>query len=138
MNEQFIRARYPHIRASEAAIWSRFLGTTELGFERVTYDLHLGEGVLVTEGEPEWLRRLKLATSRRRVDAVAETAEDIWIFEVKERVGLSALGQLLAYFDLYVEEYRPYKAVFLAAIGPRMEPDIRATFELHAVNIFLV
>ena len=138
MNERFIRARYPHMRASEAAVWSQFLSQCEFPFLSVVYDLHLGEGVPSVVGEPEWLTRLKLAVSRRRVDAVAETSVDIWIFEVKERIGLSALGQLLTYFDLYVATYPVSKSVMLGAIGHRIEPDIRDTFELHAVNIFLV
>ena len=138
MNEKFVRARYPHMRASESEVWRAFLQQTELELTAVTYDLHLGIGIPPIPGESPGITRLKEAVTRKRVDAVAETAEDIWIMEIKERIGLSTLGQLLTYFDLYTQEYPQEKAVMLGAIGWRIEPDIQETFEMHAVNIFLV
>ena len=122
----------------EAQIWTDFLKTFEIPFLRIEYDVHLGEGIPPKPGEPEWLVRLKRAITRKRVDAIAETEEDIWIFEVKPRIGMSALGQLLTYYELYMEEYSPEKPIMLAAVGRRKEPDIDGAFELYAVNIFLV
>ena len=136
--QAWIRTYYPHMLADEARIWTKFLQTTNLEFQKITYDVHLGQGTLPLPGEPEFMKILRLAVTRKRVDAVAETAEDIWIFEVKPRIGMSALGQLVNYFELYQSEYRPTKAVMLAAIGEREAPDIRAAFDLYAVNIILV
>lgn len=124
--------------ADEARIWTKFLETTELKFEKVTYDLHLGTGAPAIPGEPEFMKALKSAVTRKRVDAVGETADAIWIFEIKPRVGMSALGQLINYFELYQQEYRPVKPVRLAAIGEREAPDIRATYALYGVDIILV
>ncbi len=126
------------MKVYEAEIWTRFLRQTELEFLDITYDLHLGKGVPWLPVEPEYMKRLKLAVTRKRVDAVAETADDVWIFEVKPRIGLSALGQLLAYFELYQREYGADQSIMLGAVGYDIEPDIQETFELHAVNTFLV
>jgi hypothetical protein len=134
----WIRTHYPHMLADEARIWTKFLETTELKFERVIYDLHLGAGMAAAPGEPEFMKVLKSAVTRKRVDAVGETADTIWIFEIKPRVGMSALGQLINYFELYQQEYRPIKPVKLAAIGEREAPDIRATYGLYGVDIILV
>ncbi|MBA7568671.1 hypothetical protein ES708_10405 [subsurface metagenome] len=136
--ERWIRPRYLHMLADEARIWTKFLRTTELVFDDITYDLHLGAGVLPLPGDPEYMRRLLSAVTKKRVDALGETAEDIWIFEVKPRISMSALGQLVTYFELYQEEYRPLKPIMLLAIGEREAPDIRAAFNLYAVNITLV
>ena len=122
----------------EARIWTRFLETTDLVFEEITYDVHLGLGVLPLPSDPAWMGNLLSAVTNKRVDAVGETRNDIWIFEVKPRISMSALGQLVTYFELYQAEYRPTKPVMLAAIGEREAPDIRAAFELYAVNIILV
>ena len=134
----WIRTSYPHMLADEARIWTKFLQTTELVFEKINYDVHLGQGMLPVPGEPDFMKVLKLAVTRKRVDAIAETAEDIWLFEVKPRIGMSALGQLVNYFELYQREYQPTKSVMLAAIGEREEPDIKPAFDLYAVNIILV
>ncbi len=134
----WIRAHYPHMLEDEARIWTKFLQATDLVYEDIIYDLHLGAGVLPLPGDPEYMRRLLSAVTKKRVDAVGETAEDIWIFEVKPRISMSALGQLVTYFELYQQERRPVKPVMLAAIGEREAPDIRAAFDLYAVNIILV
>lgn len=134
----WIRTSYPHMLEDEARIWTRFLETTELHFEKISYDVHLGAGVLPLPGDPVYMRHLLSAVTKKRVDAIGETREDIWIFEVKPRISMSALGQLVTYFELYQAEYRPTKAVMLAAIGERQAPDIRAAFDLYAVNIILV
>lgn len=134
----WIQTHYLHMREDEARIWKRFLEQTDLEFTRVIYDLHLGVGVLPLPADPEYMRRLLSAVTKKRVDAVGETATDIWIFEVKPRISMSALGQLVTYFELYQQELRPVKPVMLAAIGEREAPDIRAAFELYAVNIILV
>ena len=136
--QTWVRTYYPHMLPDEARIWTKFLQTTHLDFIRIDYDVHLGQGILPLPGEPDFMKDLKLAVTRKRVDAVAETAEDIWIFEVKPRIGMSALGQLINYFELYQAEYRPTKGIMLVAVGEREEPDIRAAFDLHAVNIILV
>ncbi|MBA7607070.1 hypothetical protein ES703_14222 [subsurface metagenome] len=135
---RWIRTHYPHMKSDEARIWTKFLETTALEFENIIYDLHLGMGILPVPGEPDFMKVLKLAVTRKRVDAIGETSDDIWIFEVKPRVGMSALGQLVTYFELYQEEYRPVKPVMLAAIGEREAPDIRSAFDLYAVNVILV
>ena len=136
--KEFIRTHYLHMRSDEARIWTRFLETTQLNFDLIIYDLHLGTGVLPLPTDPDYMRRLLSAVTKKRVDAVGETETDIWLFEVKPRISMSALGQLVTYFELYQQEVRPVKPVMLAAIGEREAPDIRAAFELYAVNIILV
>jgi len=136
--EEWVRTHYPHMLEDEARIWTKFLQTTELDFLNITYDLHLGNGVLPLPEDPDYMRRLLSAVTKKRVDAVGETRTDTWLFEVKPRIGMSALGQLVTYFELYQAEYRPTKAVLLAAIGEREAPDIRPAFDLYAVNIILV
>lgn len=136
--ETWTRTHYPHMRQDEARIWTKFLKQTDLEFTRVIYDLHLGTGVLPLPSDPDYMRRLLSAVTKKRVDAVGETADAIWIFEVKPRISMSALGQLETYVELYENEYSPEKPVILAAIGESEAPDIRSTFELYGVDIILV
>ena len=124
--------------SDEATIWTKFLTQTDLEFDRVVYDLHLGEGQPISTMDLPSIADLKKAITRKRVDAVAETPEAIWIFEVKPRIGMSTLGQLLSYYELYVKEFTTTKPVRLGAVGERKEPDIDDIFYLHAITIFLV
>ena len=137
-NARFAQSRYLHMRQAEGDIWTAFLRSTELDFTRVAYDLHLGQGQPVYDYDNEVTRQMKLAVTRKRMDALGETAEDIWIFEIKERLGVGALGQLLAYGDLYDKEYNPSKPVRLAAIARAFQPDIEETYSLYGISIFIV
>ena len=115
--------KYPHMSPTEEALWDRYLTWARYTFLRVTYDLHLGDSAPIDPSWPPWLVDLVKATSRLRVDVIGETDKEIIIFEVKERAGMSALGQLLAYEALYREEYptsKPIKKVVITNyLGPQ-------------------
>lgn len=122
----------------ERDIWHRFIIPRESQYIKITYDLHLGEGAPPMPGESKQTRAVRLATSVKRVDAIGETAKDITIFEVKSRAGMSALGQLLNYRQLYLKEYNPRKTVKIAIVCERLEPDILPTLRSYGIEIFIV
>ncbi len=131
-------AKYPHMMPREIPIWERFLakyGDKFLGFE---YDVHLGKGIARDPSWPDWLWKVVQATSRKRADAVGETDREIWIFEVKPRVGFSAVGQLLGYGVLLLEEWRPRKPIRLAAVCERTAPDIEPILREFGIELFIV
>ena len=130
--------RYEHMLPDERSIWHRFIVPRESNFIRIIYDLHLGEGTIPPPGASEQVKAVVAATSRKRVDAIGETPADITIFEVKQRAGMSALGQLLNYRALYLKEYNPRKPVRLAVVCERLEPDILPTFRSYGIDLFIV
>jgi len=130
--------KYPHMLPAEREIWHRFIRTREAEFLSLTYDLHLGEGIPPPPDASEQVRKVIEATSKKRVDAIGETDRDIWIFEVKERGGMSALGQLLTYRYLYMKEYRPTKPVRLALVCSRLEPDVSSVLQAQGIEIYVV
>ncbi len=130
--------KYEHMLPDERAIWHRFIIPREIQFTRIIYDLHLGEGTIPPPGASEQVKKVVEATSRKRVDAIGETPAEIIIYEVKQRAGMSALGQLLNYRALYLKEYNPRKPVRLAVVCERLEPDILPTFKSYGIEIFIV
>jgi len=130
--------RYEHMLPDERDIWHRFIVPRESQFIRLIYDLHLGEGTIPPPGTSEQVKKVVEATSKKRVDAIGETPKDITIFEVKSRAGMSALGQLLNYRQLYLKEYNPRKPVRLALVCERLEPDILPTLKSYGIDIYIV
>jgi hypothetical protein len=130
--------RYEHMLPDERDIWHRFIVPRESQYIKITYDLHLGEGTIPPAGASAQLKAVVEATSKKRVDAIGETQKDITIFEVKQRAGMSALGQLLNYKQLYLKEYNPRKDVKLAIVCERLEPDILPTLKSYGIDIFIV
>lgn len=129
---------FPHLMPLEVPIWMRFLASTDIEFISFKYDVHLGAGAPVDPSWPDWLVRQVAAVSRKRVDVIGETVDAIWIIEIKPRAGMGALGQLLAYAQLFEREYRPRKPVVKLALCERVEPDVPAVFARFGIRVIVV
>ena len=60
------------------------------------------------------------------------------IFEVEERPGTRALGQLLLYRELLHDLRPPTAPTSLVLVARRLGTDMRTTFERQGIEIFLV
>ena len=115
---------YPHLMPLEVPIWERFLAEYGFLFTRLTYDVHVGEGAPISEdATPGEVRQIQ-AITRKRIDVVGETKDELWIIEVKPRAGHAAAGALLNYRRLYRREYHSLKPVRLVVVCERVEWDV--------------
>ena len=130
--------KYPHMKLKEADIWDRFLSHLPWEALRITYDLRLGQGAVIPPDQPDWVARMVWALSTKRVDVVVETRDTIWLVEVKERAGLSAVGQLMGYAALYRNQLSPRKPLMLACICRRIAPDMHEIFARYQIRSFVV
>lgn len=130
--------KYPHMSPKEEELWDRYLAWSPHRFLKLTYDLHLGDHAPIDPGWPEWLVRLVKATSMLRVDVIGETADAVYIFEVKDRAGMNALGQLMTYERLYIEEYHPTKPVKKVAICESIRSDMAVLLPEWGIEVIVV
>lgn len=130
--------KYPHMKADEAAVWDRFLLKIPWKVVNVLYDVRLGEGAVIADGVPEWVKSMAWALSTKRVDAIVETPMEFVLVEVKERGALSAIGQLLGYLVLFNKQYRPQKRVRLALVCAYIAPDMDPILKEYGIETFLV
>lgn len=131
-------ARYPHMRESEARIWEAYIEEFGIPAGRVDYDVRLGEGAEVDPSWPAWMIAMVKALSQKRADVVVETSEEITIFELKRRAGMSCLGQLMGYEALMMKESGAWKPIMLVAVCEDIEPDMAEAFEYYKVSVILV
>ncbi len=131
-------AKYAHMMPFEVPIWERFLADPPFQMVKISYDVHLGEGIPVNPDWPAWLVRVVRATSRKRADVVVETADAIWILELKVRASFSALGQLIGYGVLLLDEWQPRKPVHLAVVCERVAADMRPVLNEFGISVFVV
>jgi hypothetical protein len=116
---------YPHLMVGDIAIWEEFLSVGDNSFDSFDYDVHVGEGVVLS---PEWsdeVKAMALTLSEKRIDVVGWSGDVPTIIEVKPSASLSAIGQVLCYRELFSSR-------FPAVFGPGMLivtdfelPDIR-------------
>lgn len=132
------KPRYPHMLPNEVELWDRFLKVTDIEFIRFEYDVHVGEIIEAPPGTPDYLKPMLEAVYRKRIDAVGHTADAIWVFEVKNRAGLSAMGQALAYKELYIVEFRPVLPIRMGVVCEMKATDVDYLYRLHNIHLFVV
>lgn len=130
--------KFPHMLPGDVSLWLRFLSRYGKYFSRFIYDLHVGEGIPVDPAWPPNIIAAAHALTKKRIDAVGYNNKEVWIFEVKPDAGLSALGQLLGYRDLYLKDYPLTTKLILAIVTDILNPDEKYLFDTHGIRIYLV
>lgn len=125
------RGHYPHMLPEDIPTWEAFLNKNLALFERIYYDVRVG-GVMTTD--PQYTEKEKemfYNNTAKRIDALGDLKDEIWIIEVAERPGLRAIGQLQTYIALWIEDPKidkPFKGVLVCR-------DIDADFQ-KAMNTY--
>ncbi|MBA7520713.1 hypothetical protein ES705_12809 [subsurface metagenome] len=97
--------KYPHLLGEDKEVWTRFVVKFPNRFDTVDYDVHVGTGIIPAgEVDIKTTEQWKDLT-RKRIDVLGWKGKFAQIIEVKKRVGLPALGQVLGYRFLYQREY---------------------------------
>jgi len=130
------RPKYKHMSPYECYLFDYFLREHGPTFDGFDYDVHVGEGMT----PPEWLapqyRDLSVLLTQKRIDAVAHRGKQLFILEVKPHAALSALGQLIAYRDLYLRQFTPETTPKLAVISDFFGRDEDYYFGLHEITMY--
>uniref|UniRef100_A0A6H1ZZ12 Uncharacterized protein n=1 Tax=viral metagenome TaxID=1070528 RepID=A0A6H1ZZ12_9ZZZZ len=74
----------------------------------------------------------------RRIDAICETEDTIWILEVKDKLRPSGLGQLTTYEHLYKTKFRPIKKIRLGYIAAIDDPTMHDVLHAKGVTFWIV
>lgn len=100
-----VRAHYPHMMAEDTGVWTKFLKSNSIEIAEVWYDVRVGSSVFVPVGASDTVRKVALGLTRKRIDVVAAVAGGIWVIEVKPYANMYAVGQVISYQRLFVQEY---------------------------------
>src|SRR3990167_5081859 len=101
------RPSYPHMSVKDTEIWNRYIDKFPDAYLTCQYDFHIGDtapfDTLMDDGTD--LNQDKLY--RLRIDVVAADNKRISIIELKPNAGVSALGQLEKYTELFMRDEMP-------------------------------
>ncbi|MQY78858.1 MAG: hypothetical protein GH151_06640 [Bacteroidetes bacterium] len=100
-----LRNKYPHLIGEDTAVWERFVLKFPDRFNTVDYDVHVGSGIEPLDGIESNIVDQWRDLTRKRIDVIGWNRDFATIIEVKKRVGLPALGQILGYRFLYRREH---------------------------------
>jgi len=100
--------KYPHMTDEETRIWESFMILYPERFESVDYDFRVGNGSPVPDEFQENWKRMVTMLSQKRIDVIGWVGDSPTIVEVKRRVGLSTLGQILGYRTLFMIDFKNF------------------------------
>lgn len=119
-------------------VWYRFLDRWGDLFLALYYDVLLG-GVWLTpqqEKDPMWI--MWRANTAKRADAIAELENSVWIIEVATSPGLRAVGQLLVYQTLWIEDPKIMKPEEMVLVCQAVDQDLIASATRRAIRTYVM
>jgi RecB family endonuclease NucS len=121
--------------AEESPIGKQWLEAHSDEFDLVEFNQRLGKGIEPMADWDDSTRRFVEASTAKRADIIASRPSGVTIVEVKVRIGLSALGQLLGYRELYREQHPEARVENILVIGASIPDDVRRILERSGVIV---
>lgn len=132
------RGRPPHMLDQDIPVWYRFLERYGHLFTALYYDCLLGGPFYTPEQLTDpYMKMWRLNTSKR-ADAIAETADEVWIIEVASYPGLRAVGQLQVYQTLWLEDPKIRKPEKLLLVCERIDQDLGAACGKFGIQVYII
>jgi len=133
-----IRSSYPHLMDSDARVWTKLLESEPDAFEKVWYDLRVGEGMKLKPGVEPLINGVAQALTTKRIDVVGMRGLKYYVIEVKPVADMVALGQALCYSLLFAGKYQVKGDIVPAVVCERTDPDLGDAYKIAGVTLFEV
>jgi hypothetical protein len=92
------------------------------------------EGINVDEA----MKRMWYASTAKRIDAIGEMKEEIWIIEVASSPYLRAVAQCLSYLFLWNEDPKIDKPAKMVLLCYFIDSDLRRILEHYGTSIIAI
>ena len=131
-------AHYPGMSKGEARVWRQFMLSGNLPAGDLYYNVRVGNPIPAEPGAATWVSVVRNATSRKRLDAVVNGTDWWWLFEVKIRAGLSAIGETIGYEYLFNVAIAGDKPVVEVIVCDYVSRDVDVIAEHEGIGLFVV
>lgn len=132
------RERLPGLNQYEETLARAFLRDWHHLYDSVEFQAHVGGGIDCGETFTESIRRMYRHNSQKRVDMLAQGPFGVTIIEIKHKLDLASLGQLVGYRWLWTFEHpKPHEYVELVALGFECLEDVAYTMRALGVRLVL-
>lgn len=128
----------PHMLKPDVPVWYRFLPKYDNLFLNLYYDCEVGGPSYTPEQLQDPMTRMWRANLAKRIDALAEIENEVWIIEVAADPGLRSLGQILTYQTLWLRDPVITKMERLCLVCETMDPDLLDAAGQRSISVFIV
>lgn len=133
-----VQHKYPHMLPEDHGTWTAFIVGRYIELDEVWYDVHVGRPMPVPPGSPSFMKNVVDGISRKRIDVVGRAREGVYIIEVKPHANMEAVGQVVTYSNLFVEEFEITGAVQAVIVATSCDADILETANRLNVKIVAI
>lgn len=128
---------FPGMNEAESKVVRAWLAKYGGEWERVAFNVRLGEGQTPLEGLSRDVQLDQKLLTQKRADVIV--ARDVWhlILEAKWRAGFGVLGQLLGYRQLWMQAYPNLPEPRVGVIAKYADPDVVNVLSGHNISLEL-
>ena len=98
----------------------------------------VGKGADVEAEESEEMRKDIEYLTKKKIDVVGFTDNEIWVIEIRQRAGLDIVGKVVSYVELYRDIAPTDKALKGVLITDLKMPDVEELCQRFGIQYFLV
>ena len=128
-------AKYPHMKPEDVAVWERFIDNNPQFFDTCDYDVAVGEGAPQSPELPENIQADGKILTQKKIDVVAYQNNMIYLIEVKPICNMRAIGQILAYYDLYTKDHPGQSSPLKMIVCSSIERELEATLSKYDIIV---
>lgn len=132
-----LRRFYPERTDRESTIIRDWLQAHGADYDRFSFSVRVGQGQTPAAGLDPGVASSVIFSSRKRIDVLAWQGSSPTIIEVKERITPAALGQILTYRQLFMEELPDAPDPRLVVIGRYSDDETIRSLNAHGVDVEL-
>jgi hypothetical protein len=133
----FVGMQFPERTPRESALIADFLRAHIDEYERYSFTVRVGQGAAPNPEHLPGVQRQTVTNSQLRIDMLAWQGAQPFIFEVKDRAIHAAIGQLLSYRHLWMEDNPDALEPRLAVIARTIEPDMERVYRASEITVYL-
>ena len=127
--------KYPKLYALHKAIMDYFIMKNPNYAKRVAFDVPVGKPrPPFISNDPASLAGWQYATSHR-IDALFDLGGSYEVVEIKPESELSAVGQILMYYDLFTSTYRDFSSVYARLITLNAHPEVERLCDNYGIRL---
>lgn len=126
---------YPHMKPQDIHLWVKFLLANPGFGDTAEYDVLVGEGMIFGDVETDKYARDFQELTQKKIDVVVRKGSTVWIIEIKPNAGPTALGQVLAYAQLWRKKNIDERDVHLAILTNEPQSDYEEIFAAHGIDL---
>lgn len=132
-----IASYYPERTDAESAVIRDYLNAHGTEFAKLGFSIRVGQALKPDPTHLIGVQRSTIYSTRKRIDFVGINGELHTLVEAKQRIQPAAIGQILTYRKLYLEDHPDVHNVRMILIGRYSDDDTVNSATAHGIHVLI-